>query len=195
MMRYVLGLALIVVGFVSCTPMSRVITDPSERLTKVSGVSVLPPQEPDWHLVALTQTFLGLAKRSQTDGEVYGARVGLYELPDLTTEQDLLKFFSDAHVANAPEPQTRTRSLTREENPVRSRGAMCIHYHEVTEDHEVLGAFMILEEFGYLCQHPKNKRIGVRMEYSHHHLQGRYNEPGLETKAKAFLDHVQFTDF
>jgi len=54
---------------------------------------------------------------------------------------------------------------------------------------------MILEEFGYLCQHPKNKRIGVRMEYSHHHLQGRYNEPGLETKAKAFLDHVQFTDF
>jgi hypothetical protein len=64
MMRYVFGVAFIVVCFVSCAPRFSEITDPSQRLNNVSGASVLPPQEPGWNIVGrMTQYQLTLAKR------------------------------------------------------------------------------------------------------------------------------------
>ena len=196
MMRYVLGLATIVVCCVSCAPRFPEITDSSKRLNIVSGVSVLPPQEPEWHIVRMTQSQLFLAKRSKTDGESYATVVWSYDLPHLDTEQDFLKVLSEGRAA---EPQTgRNTNIKREENLVRGRGALCVHFHEVSEDNAAhVGTetkVMVLEGSGYHCQHPKNKRIGVRMSYSHRHFAGN-DDPAMETKANAFLDQVQFTDF
>jgi hypothetical protein len=197
MMRYVLGLAAIVVCFVSCAPMYSKITDHSTRLNNVSGVSVLPPQEPDWNIGPMTQSQLWLAKRGQPDGESYAATVTSYHLPNLDTEQDFLKWILERR---ASEAQTdRYTNVKDEVNLVQGRGAVCVHIHDVRGDNaaQIGGTetkVMVLEAIWYLCQHPKNKRIGVRMEYSHRHFAGN-DDPAMETKANAFLDQVQFTKF
>jgi hypothetical protein len=196
MMRYVLGLATIVVCCVSCAPRFPEITDPSKRLNTVSGVSVLPPQEPEWHIVRMTQSQLALIKRSQTDGESYVTFVDSYDQPNLDTEQDFLRWLLEQR---ASQPQTgRNTSIKHEMNLVRGRGAVCVHVHDVVGDNAAhVGTekkFMIRESIAYLCQHPKNKRIGFRLEYSHRHFPGN-DDPAMETKANAFLDQVQFTDF
>lgn len=197
MMRYVFGLAFIVVCFVSCAPTFSKITDPSMRLNNVSGVSVLPPQEPEWNIGPMTQSQLYLARRGQPDGESYAATVTSYHLPNLDTEQDFLKWILERRAA---EPQTdRYTNVKDEVNLVQGRGAVCVHFHDVRGDNaaQIGGTetkVMVLEAIWYLCQHPKNKRIGVRMEYSHRHFAGN-DDPAMETKANAFLDQVQFTDF
>ena len=197
MMRYVFGLAAIVVCFVSCAPMYSKITDPSTRLNNVSGVSVLPPQEPEWNIGPMTQSQLYLARRGQPDGESYAATVTSYHLPNLDTEQDFLKWILERRAA---EPQTdRYTNVKDEVNLVQGRGAVCVHFHDVRGDNaaQIGGTetkVMVLEAIWHLCQHPKNKRIGVRMEYSHRHFAGN-DDPAMETKAHAFLDQVQFTEF
>ena len=195
MMRYVLGLATIVVCFVSCAPRFPEITDPSKRLNIVSGVSVLPPQEPEWHILGMTQSQLALAKGNQTDGESYVTIVNSFDQPNLDTEQDFLRWILEHR---ASQYQTNRHTNFKDEgNLVRGRGAVCVHLHVVSEVNARIGTetkVMVLEEIAYLCQHPKNKRIGVRMSYSHRHFAGN-DDPAMETKANAFLDQVQFTDF
>ncbi|MCG3774192.1 MAG: hypothetical protein JW395_1009 [Nitrospira sp.] len=197
MMRYVFGLAFIVVCFVSCAPTFSEITDPSKRLNNVSGVSVLPPQAPGWNIGPMTQSQLWLAKRGQPDGESYAATVISFNMPSLDTEQEFLKWFLELR---ASEPQDdRYTNVKDETNLVHGRGAVCVRIHEVRGDNaaQIGGTetkVMVLEGIIYLCQHPKNKRIGVRMDYSHRHFAGN-DDPAMETKANAFLDQVQFTDF
>ena len=196
MIRYVLGLAAIVVFFVSCAPRFPEITDPSKRLNIVSGVSVLPPQEPEWHILGMTQSQLALAKGGQLFGESYATVVWSYDLPHLDTEQDFLKVVSEGWAAD---PRAgRFTNMKHEENLVRGRGAVCVHFHVVSDDNAAqIGTerkFMVMESIGYHCQHPKNRHIGVRLEYSHRHFPGN-DDPAMEAKANAFLDQVQFTDF
>ena len=197
MMRYVFGLAFIVVCFVSCAPTFSKITDPSTRLNNISGVSVLPPQEPEWNIGPMTQFELTLAKRGQPDGESYAATVMVFSFSNLYTEQDFLKAIL---MKRASEPQDdRYTNVTDEVNLVHDRGAVCVRIHEVREDKAAhIGGtetkVMVLEAITYFCQHPKNERIGVRMEYSHRHFPGN-DDPAMEAKANAFLDQVQFTDF
>jgi|GEM_PF-1343213 len=198
MMRYVFGLAFIVVCFVSCAPRFSEITDPSKRLNNVSGVSVLPPQEPGWNIVGrMTQSQLTLGKQGQPYGESYAATVTAFNLPNLDTEQEFLKWILERRAAA---PQTdRYPNFKDETNLVRGRGAVCVRIHEVTDDKTAyIGGtetkVMVAEGIIYLCQHPKNKRIVVRMDYSHRHFAGN-DDPAMATKANAFLDQVQFTDF
>lgn len=144
----------------------------------------------------MTQSQLFLARGGQTFGESYATVVWSYDLPNLDTEQDFLKWILEHRAA---EPQTgRQTSIKHEENFVRGRGAVCVHFHEVLEDRAVrIGTetkVMVLDGITYHCQHPKNKRIGVRLEYSHRHFPGN-DDPAMEAKANAVLDQVQFTDF
>lgn len=196
MIRSVLGLAIIVVCLVSCAPRFTEITDPSKRLNNVSGVSVLPPQEPEWQVVSMTQSQLILAKRGQPDGESYATMVTSHALPNLDTEQDFLKWVL-AGRASEP-PNDRYTNIKEEVNLSHGRGAVCIHTHEIRGDNAAqigMGTkVMVLDAIRYLCQHPKNKRIGIRMEYSHRHFAGN-DDLAIETKANAVLDQVQFTDF
>ena len=198
MMRYVFGLAFIVVCFVSCAPRISEITDPSQRLNNVSGASVLPPQEPGWNIVGrMTQYQLTLAKRGQPDGESYAAAVELSKSPNVDTEQEFLKWIVQRRAAA---PQTdRHRIVKDESNLVRGREAVCVRTHEVSEDKAAhVGGMqikeMVLEAISYFCQHPKNKLLVVRIDYSHRHFAGN-DDPAMATKANAFFDQVQFTDF
>jgi hypothetical protein len=144
----------------------------------------------------MTQSQLILGKRVQPYGESYIASVTSFNLPNLDTEQEFLDWIL---VRRAAAPQTdRYPNFKEEVNLAHGRGAVCVRIHEATDDKAAqIGTetkVMVAEGIIYLCQHPKNKRIGVRMDYSHRHIAGN-DDPAMDTKANAFLDQVQFTDF
>jgi hypothetical protein len=125
------------------------------------------------------------------------ASVTSFALLDLETEQEFLKWIL-ARRANATPQTNRYPNFKEEVNLVHGRGALCVRIDEATDDKAAqIGTeanVMVVEGISYLCQHPKNKGIGVRMDYSHRHFAGNA-DPAMETKANAFLDQVQFTDF
>jgi hypothetical protein len=164
----------------SCAHNLSQIIDTSKRID-ISGVSVLPPQETNWHILTLSSFQLTLGKQGQQPGESYVTVASTYKLPDLTTEDDFLKKVSEGR---ASRPQTgRFESIKNDETLAQGRETLCMRYNTVSQDNaaRVNGEkkVMILEMVGYHCQHPKNKHIGVNFEYSHRHYSGN-NDPAIE---------------
>lgn len=172
------------------------IADPSKRINAVTGVSLLPPQEPGWKILTMSSYQLALAKFGQNRGETYAASVSVYNLPKVDTEDAFLKAVSEGR-ASAPRTG-RFVIISNDEKIARGRETNCVYYYTVSEDTAAhIGTerkSMILETIGYHCQHPKNRLIGVNFEYSHRYFAGN-QDPAIESRANAFLDQVRFTDF
>jgi hypothetical protein len=139
---------------------------------------------------------LALVKQGQQPGETYATIASIYNLPEVTTEEDFLKTISEGR---ARKPRTgRFEFMKNDETLAKGRESLCVRYNTVSQDNAARfngeKKVMILEMIGYHCQHPKNKRIGVNFEYSHRHYSGN-NDTALEAKADAFLEQVRFTDF
>lgn len=184
---------LLAVSALSC---GQVPLDRSGRLTTLSGVSIQPPQETNWQTLLASTYQLSLGKRGPRRNETYIANVQLYPLPDLASEQDFRKAISEGRVA---EPNTgRFRLLTNIENLVSMKGTWCVEYHTVSEDRAAKTPdgpiTMIRDEYGYHCQHPLKKNVGVFFSYSLRHA-ARDEDLELSRKAEAFLKNVNFVDF
>jgi hypothetical protein len=172
------------------------VPDPSKRIDIVSGVSILPPQEPDWKILSMSSFQLALGKRANSQGETYAVVVSTFNLPKVETEEEFLKNISDTRAA-APKIG-RFVVLKQEETLFPGKEGYCLRYHTVSGDNAArIGSEkrqMIFETRGYICQHPQNKLIGINVEYSHRYFGGN-EDPAFEAKANAFWDQVQFTDF
>jgi len=172
------------------------LADPSKRIDKVSGVSVLPPQEQGWFIPHMSLYELGLVKQGSLPNATYAAQVKLFQLPEFESEEQYFQYISQGRAAG---PATgRFNQLQNKEELFRGRGAYCVKFYNISEDRAPktpsVVRSMVMETIGYNCQHPKNKSIGVDFEYSYRHYAGD-EDANLEKKANAFLDQVQFTDF
>jgi hypothetical protein len=171
------------------------ISDPSTRVD-VSGVSVLPPQEPDWQILQRSTFQLALGKRGPQPDATYIASVILYKLPDVDSEVQFLKLISERRLS---EPDTgRFRIVKNAEEMSHHSEVYCVKYHTISEDQAARTSSgprsMLSEMRGYHCQHPKNKNVGVNFQYSHRHYPGD-EDPLIEKKAAEFLGDVKFIAF
>ena len=173
-----------------------IISDPSKRL-KILGVSILPPQEQGWHILYLSAYQLTIKKEIPDRDETYVVQVSLYKLSDIESEQEFLNIVSKGR---ANEPETgRFKVLQNREEMFHGREGYCMRFHTFSEDRSALlksykKVKMTLEMFGYHCQHPKNKNVGVIFEYSHRYYSGERN-PNFEKQAENFLSQIKFIDF
>jgi hypothetical protein len=169
--------------------------DPSGRVS-LSGVSIQPPQEPNWQTIVMSTYQLSLGKRGPRRNETYIANAQLYSLPAFASEQEFKKAVSAGRLA---EPDTgRFRLLTNEENLVSRKDTWCVEYHTIAEDRAAKtpdgAATMVRDEYGYHCQHPRKRSVGVFYSYSLRHAPGDV-DVDLQRKAKDFLENVNFVDF
>jgi hypothetical protein len=181
---------------VSTPSFGQVPLDRSGRLTTLSGVSIQPPQESNWQTILMSTYQLSLGKRGSRRNETYIANVQLYPLPEFASEQEFKKAISEGRVA---EPDTgRFRLLGNTENLVSTKGTWCVEYHTVSEDRAAKTPdgpiTMIRDEYGFHCQHPLKKNVGVFFSYSLRHAPGD-EDVELQRKATAFLQNVTFVDF
>ncbi|TMH43579.1 MAG: hypothetical protein E6H59_07790 [Betaproteobacteria bacterium] len=194
-MKSVLALAALLV-LSSCAQQGfHRISDPSTRVD-VSGVSVLPPQEPGWQILQRSTFQLALGKRGPQPDATYVASVILYKLPDVDSEAQFLKLISERRLS---EPDTGRFRIVKNAEEISHRSEVyCVKYHTISEDHAArtssgVGS-MLSEMMGYHCQHPKNKNVGVNFQYSHRHYPGD-EDPLIGKKAAEFLEDVKFIAF
>lgn len=177
-------------------PLQRTAAAASRDRIGISGVTAIPPQEPGWQRLQMSTFQIAFGKRGPQPDATYIAAVMLYNLPELSSETEFFKHVSEGRRS---EPEVGRFKLIRNDEAIAPRkSALCIQYHTVSEDHAAQTAkgrqFMVSEMFGYHCQHPKRKTVGVMFQYSHRHYAGD-EDPLLGKKAAGFLEQVAFTDF
>jgi hypothetical protein len=155
----------------------------------------MPPQEPNWQMMLMNTYQLTLGKRGGKPNETYIANVQLYQLPPLASEHEFKKVVSQGRLS---EPDTgRFRLIKNDEELASTKGTWCVRYHTVSEDKAAktpTGPItMLRDEYGYHCQHPSRKNVGVFFSYSLRHNPGDGDEE-LGKKANEFLEQVLLND-
>ena len=171
------------------------VTDPNDKID-IRGASVLPPQEKGWKIVQKTANQLHLAKRIAQSDTSYVATVMITKLPDIESKEQFSNVIHEKFLSIYD--TGRFTILKQDGNISYSKEYYCWRYHIISEDRAAKTKAgkkaMTLEIVGNICQHPKNKRLGVHSGYSQRYYPGN-QDPEIKNKADEFLVNVTFTDF
>lgn len=188
-------LTLMLAWLVSCVTVAPLV-DPDKEIG-VFGVTALPPQDGDWVVLSISGRQALLGREGSRQSESLIAAISIYQLPDLDTDGEFLTYVAEGR-ASGPDIG-RFEILQNEEALSTLRGATCVKYHSVSRDraaHLQGGGTgtMILDNRGYHCRHPRDRDVGVQIEYSLRHFPDR-TYPSAQQHATRFFDDVRFTDF
>lgn len=123
--------------------------------------------------------------------------VSLYKVPKFESNE---AFLSAVKKARVNEPQTgRFKVISNSESLTNFKESTCVIYKSSSEDHAAktangLSKNMLLENTGYNCLHPKNKSVGVNIEYSIRRYPDSTYE-SFENKTNAFFNNIEFIEF
>ena len=179
----------------SCVTVPPVVNPDSE--ISIYGVSSLPPKNGSWTLLTAAGYQMSLAKEGTKKNESLVANVVIYQIPEFQNNEE---FLSHIIQGRAAEPSIgRFEILKNEEVLLPLNGTTCVKYHSISKDSaaQLQGgetAEMLLENIGYHCMHPKNRTVGVNMEYSlRHYLETTY--AAFAGNANEFFNNIKFTEF
>ncbi len=183
------------VAIVSCVTVAPVVNPNSE--ISIYGVSSLPPQNGNWTLLTAAGYQMSLAKEGTKKNESLAANVVIYQIPEFQNNEE---FLSHIIQGRAAEPSIgRFEILKNEEGLSPLIGVTCVKYHSISKDKaaQIQGggtAEMLLENIGYHCIHPKNRTVGVNMEYSlRHYTDTTYG--AFANNANEYFNNIKFTEF
>lgn len=168
---------------------------PGQRIFQ-RGYSFVPPDEKGWAISQRDTFLVSLAKRVDDTNEIVLVWGAVFKLPEFTSEEEFVRIVSDALKKDTD--SVRFRLLKHEVTPGAGKGTTCARSHELVEDSQALTeagnrVYMLREMVALTCAHPKDKRIGVRVMYSHRYYTGR-RDPQLLEKASAVLNSVEFAE-
>jgi len=172
------------------------ILNPNNRLS-IYGLSVLPPTDGEWLLMHVSGYQLTMARRGDRKDESLVTNLSIFELPDFSSNEEFKTYISKER-ANEPEIG-RFKIVSNIEKLETLNNVNCIKYHSSSEDKyaqltDGKTAAMILQNYGYICQHPLNKKVGVGIEYSLRKFSSsRY--PDFVENANFYALTVQFKSF
>ena len=183
------------VAMVSCVTVSPVVNPNSE--ISIYGVSSLPPQNGNWTLLTAAGYQMSLAKEGTKKNESLAVNVVIYQIPEFQSNEE---FLSHIIQGRAAEPSIgRFEILKNEEDLSPLIGVTCVKYHSISKDKaaQIEGggtAEMLLENIGYHCIHPKNRTVGVNIEYSLRHYADT-NYEAFYNNANEYFNNIKFTEF
>lgn len=179
----------------SCMTVAPVI-NPNKEIS-IFGVSSLPPQNGVWYIHSATgyqMTF----RRAGSEAESHLTAVSLMQLPKLESDEVFLDYVVKRHETDKIDIG-RFERLSDTTTLSALNGATCAKYHWISKDKSAKlqggkTAVMILNNRGYICKHPKNATVGVRIEYSlRHYPETDYST--FEKNANEFFSNIKFTEF
>lgn len=188
-------LVLLIFAVTSCVTVAPVM-NPNKEIS-IYGVSLLPPQNGSWTLIVLTGHQISLAKEGSRENESLVANVVIYQIPEFPDNENFLSHIVESRVAG---PNIgRFEILKNEETLSSLNGVTCVKYHSISKDKaaQIQGgetAEMLLENIGYHCIHPKNKTVGVNIEYSLRHYSDT-TYAAFAKHANEFFNNIKFTEF
>lgn len=195
MFKNIMFVILAVVLITSCnTRQFEDVTDTSASIV-IPGVSVLPPKGNNWKVVSKSEADISFVRRGSQPDATYAATVMQLKLPETESKE---QFANEMREKLQSETENERFKFIKNEGQLSvEQETICWRYHMISEDRTARTdsgkKSMLLEMVGYICQHPKAKKKGINIQYSHRYFSG---DQDLEIKAKAdeFFNHVTFTD-
>ena len=178
----------------SCATVAPVIN--SNSPINIYGVTILPPKNGNWIVMAASGYQSSLASNGSNKNESFVVNVSIFQLPDLGTDKKFLEHIVNLRAASPNTGRFENRENTENLSPL--NGAICMKYHSKSKDTnaKIQGgkASMLLESIGYNCQHPKRNTVGVNIEYSSRYFADT-EYLSLENDSNAIFSNIKFTEF
>ena len=168
------------------------ISDPAKMLA-IAGVTILPLQEQNWHIISNTKQQLAMVKPGKKEGETYAVNVSLFKVPPADTIDE---FLEQVKKQRSSEPDTgRFKVLSNTEKIYKQS---CIEHQSLSKDFGAIGKinteYMLLETFGYNCSHKHASDVGVNVEYSRRYYPDSRKE-NLQDNAQALISNIKLVPF
>lgn len=167
---------------------------PTER-SYHRGFSLVPPNEPGWFILSKNRNELALTKEvGQKLNESYVIATFVTRLPQITSQNA----FNDAVEKLDTNFSSRFTLLKYHIDPYHGKGEYCARSYMVANDNAAAQysgevKSMIMENIGFGCQHPSDKRIVIYLTFSYRHFPGN-DDPALMDKAEKLFQSVEFND-
>jgi hypothetical protein len=185
----------------------KVVQLPPERLV-LKGYSLLPPNEKGWRMMSSTRSPYHLAlTKPRTENydktivydETIVIEASSIQYPEnnqFQFNEEMLQLIRESS-AKKLKASPRYKRLKGELALSREQGMECIRGYTVDEDYEAAPVkasgkpgFMIIELVYISCFHPKDRRTGIRIDYSQRYYPNR-QDPNFLDKANAIFNTIE----
>lgn len=195
---YVVIVAFCSFAIAACAPMQPKLQElqvQPERIIQ-NGYSLVPMNEAGWVVAGRNQYQLVLVKAGSNPDETIAIQAMLFELPEFKSTEEFVRLTKDGQAKD-----TDLQRFVIKKHEVVAYPKMrsnCTKAHIVTEDKAAVkrsgkSGSMILEALTLTCAHPKDKKVGVNVTYSHRYYPEQGDEAFIE-KATSVLDSVEFIE-
>lgn len=190
------GLLFFALMLASCVPVgprAPEIKLPPERILQ-KGYSIMPLNEEGWHILGRDQYRVALAKSGTGADETFAIQATVLDLPSFTSPDDLVRVVKEGQMKDTD--LKRFNVMKHEVVSHRQKEADCAKSHFVIEDTGAVKrtprtGSMILEAMSINCAYPKNKNMGISVNYSHRYYPEN-KDANFVDRATAVLDSLEF---
>ena len=167
------------------------IVDLNERIN-VAGVSLLPPQEKGWKYIKKHPARTEFGRLGANSSQSFTGMVVLSRLPDIKSKSEFYNLMSKQRSRDSSD--TRYESILNKENISKEKDTIAFRFHTKYKDFGAnnkpsSSGYLIIEDFGIILQHPKDKNIAVYIALSQRSLPSDSNA-NFEKLALEFINNA-----
>jgi len=159
------------------------------------GATVYSPNEQGWFLMQSNGRDVAFARQYGSKDDSAVANTTVFRVVGFESDRAFLDYIASER--EKLDDKTRFKILNVSNEQVTFKGASCLKYRGVSEDHKNNGIastdFQYLKTSGYICRHPANKAAAFQMEISHRSNDSAFPD-ALLSIGQEFFDNIQFSD-
>ena len=194
-LRILLSILVICLCF-GCATVSNEIKTPPVKINKV-GYGFTPLNEPGWYLQNPNDKYaIGLVKRGETPNSTYAIQIWPEKVPIFKNNESFYDYVKSNFEAQESTPRFVIKEIYSEK--YENDKSICSEIYLKALDKNAVKrdkhpGSMVLENHGYMCQHPENKDIAYAINYSHRYHEGQEAMP-MEGRLQEVFKNFTFTD-
>jgi hypothetical protein len=154
-------------------------------------LNIYAPDSEGWLIAAVESHGIAFGKRGARKNDTYGAQVVLFELPEMTSGEELVSFVQERIAMLNPAPRFQETRSSYQYNE--DRGYPCVNVHIDFDDTAAVVTSgrtqrLKLSVVSLYCRHPQEQGLGFFAAYSH---RGKKPDKDIETAAKSFIEAIE----
>ncbi len=190
-------LSIFIILISSCAPTLKEIELPPGKIFK-AGYGFVPFNEPGWIFPDPDNKFtIELMKQGSTPNSTYAIQIWPEKIPFFEKDESFYDYAKSNYLAQ--EGNDRFEIIDIYAREYENEKALCAELHLKTLDKNPVKREknlnpMILENHGFMCQHPKTKDVGYFINFSHRYHENEASVSVEEMSQKVF-SNLNFIEF
>jgi hypothetical protein len=189
--------AIFIIFISSCAPTLKEIELPPGKIFK-AGYGFIPFNEPGWIFPDPNNKFkIELVKQGPTPNSTYAIQIWPEKIPLFEKNESFYDYAKSNFLAREDDSRFEIVEIYAKE--YENEKAVCTELHLKVLDknpvkREKNSNPMILENHGFMCQHPETKDVGYFINFSHRHHENEASLSVEEMSHKVF-NNLNFIEF